>query len=896
MNMGLGSPKNPLAPITIERFYGLEPSAWLCVGSGYSREEVKDLLLKSGHAVTGSTVITISQLALKIIQSSGSKITADRILTATARQEALRVLLADRRILSQVPELRRLRRQSSFFRRLDQAIQAGRLTFAHSEEEAVHHSFLAHRFGPNDLRQELRGMVLAYEAWLSEKEWVDLPALLRLACEILGAAASEVAFNLPDEIFMISVRDGESLENLFWERLSEHTQITRVDVREAAFYDSPPKTHWELWHTTDDAADALAETLAESPDWSREVVLIPDDASVRRSLKRALSQMQIPIADPRDPNRLRFDEGLKWALLPLQCVGRNYERIWVNSLILSGMGIRGEAASKAEWIAEISSRGIRDGLNSYSGGRLSLLHPQLVEIARRLGGKRSCQSIGRAHLEFLRGAILERTELSWVYRFFEGFWSEFESDLKRTDQEDRCAQVLYWIERIESRIEDSRAPVDKTRSESGIQVYRYQQAVLQSTDRVWCLGLSNHWLSSEPAGDYWYSERDREALGTEFAIRSSVHARKERLRALECWLKSSKDFHILSSRYDEDGSEREDLQPLLEELTRLSHIVFPTQPKEYGSHDRWKKSFGALRPVPSFKVQLAPGSKNITATVLDKYSRCEFQGLVFSRWKLWDQREPDTELWPEVRGNILHEAVRLMLKEKAPPQSALDQAWVSKPPRGLMRGKKIEKYVKSRLLNILLTFAAKEVEFVKKAGTQTISLENCSFEYTVGDIVVRGTPDRIDEHPEGLFVIDYKTSTDLPNGREMLEKNYRLQLPFYALATRRQMNKPVVGAQLVELTRRGARNAGIFFTRFNGKEPGKLTQFRSNLRSLMTEEPDEIWSQFEVKVSDAARGFVAGRFEVRPRRGEAECRSCAAADLCGIRRALDATETGEAIE
>src|SRR6185312_15119153 len=89
--------------------------------------------------------------------------------------------------------------------------------------------------------------------------------------------------------------------------------------------------------------------------------------------------------------------------------------------------------------------------------------------------------------------------------------------------------------------------------------------------------------------------------------------------------------------------------------------------------------------------------------------------------------------------------------------------------------------------------------------------------------VIRGKPDRIDQHPEGVFIMDYKTSGGVPHGCEMVDEGYRLQLPFYALAVRKELNQAVLGVQFVELDRRGSRKSGIFFKPFNGKNVGCLT-------------------------------------------------------------------------
>ena len=136
----------------------------------------------------------------------------------------------------------------------------------------------------------------------------------------------------------------------------------------------------------------------------------------------------------------------------------------------------------------------------------------------------------------------------------------------------------------------------------------------------------------------------------------------------------------------------------------------------------------------------------------------------------------------------------------------------SEPPKGLIRAPRVEAYVKSRLLRTLDIFLVKEREFQERAGTRTLALDDgLRFRVPFGDFTVVGTPDRVEEFPEGVFVMDYKTSSSLPNGTEMLELGYRLQLPFYALAAEAMFGKPVAGVQFVELTAKGSRSSGMFF-------------------------------------------------------------------------------------
>jgi RecB family exonuclease len=358
-----------------------------------------------------------------------------------------------------------------------------------------------------------------------------------------------------------------------------------------------------------------------------------------------------------------------------------------------------------------------------------------------------------------------------------------------------------------------------------------------------------------------------------------------------------------------DGRERETIDSLLREIAlslKLPPETVPEKPVERGAHPRWIRSYGAQRPVPSLEVKLpplaeilqAPGGlpPEITATAIDSYSRCGFQALAYHRWRLRDMRDPDTELWPEARGNILHAAVKHLLESRDPngefavsSREALDRAWERENPRGLLRSPRAEQYVRSRMLVILDAFREKEREYFTRAPSKIASLDSTRFKLSFDDVAIVGTPDRIDEHPEGIFVLDYKTSSSLPNGTDMVELGYRLQLPFYALAASGSFHKPVLGLQFVELNRKGSRSSGIFFKKYNGKEPGKLTQLTARSKSLLPIEPEAAWSALEKQLHDQARSYVQGEFKARPKK-EKECSTCMVADFCGFRRLTERPE------
>ena len=596
------------------------------------------------------------------------------------------------------------------------------------------------------------------------------------------------------------------------------------------------------------------------------------------------------------PTRLRWEEGLKWATLPLEAVARAYARDEVVSYLRAYFAVPELPA----WINEIHSRGIRMGLLSYGGGKLAVVHSRLKELQETLGGRRTCSELGEAHLRFLRASLGTEPTRQWILPFFENLWKEFTLDTERVGQGDRKAPLLYWWERLQARLAESQAPVERFKPSEGVAVYRIHQAPLETPGRVYVLGLPSQWLSGEGIGDYWFSERERETLSAEFAVRSAITVRQERLAALQSWMAGAQSVLWMDAAYDADGREREGIDALLRECAARMNwpeTVVPERAREQGAHARWIRSYGALRPVPPQSLQLPPlprlpggAPPEITATQLDSYSRCGLQALAYQRWKVRDSRDPDTELWPEARGNILHLAVKCLLESRTAsgafsvtPREALDIAWKQENPRGLLKSPRAEAYVRSRMVQVLEAFCEKEREYYGRAPSRIASLDSAYFRLIFDDVSIIGTPDRIDEHPEGIFVMDYKTSSSLPNGSDMLELGYRLQLPFYALAARRSLEKPVLGVQFVELNKKGGRGSGIFFKKYNGKEPGKLTTLTARSKSLLAIEPEEAWSRLEEQLHEHARGFVSGDFEARPKKDK-ECTTCAVSDLCGYRR------------
>ena len=428
---------------------------------------------------------------------------------------------------------------------------------------------------------------------------------------------------------------------------------------------------------------------------------------------------------------------------------------------------------------------------------------------------------------------------------------------------------------------------------------RLNQAPLEAPPRLYVLGLPPRWLSGEGLGDYWFSERERETLSTEFPVRSGIALRQERLAALQAWVAGAGEVHFLDAAYDSDGRERETIDPALRELAEglgLDAATVPEQPAEMGAHPSRVRSFSALRPLSALSVRLprlplAPGGRRPR---LRRPRSTATRAVVFNPWPITAGGSRTSRIRTRICGPRRavifacgrQDLARIRAEDGSfavSSASALEQAWKLEAPRGLIRTQRTERYVRGRMSQVLEAFLEKEREYFTRAPSKIASLDSAYFSLKYDDVAIIGTPDRIDEHPDGLFVMDYKTSSALPNGSDILEQGYRLQLPFYALAARASLRKPVLGVQFVELNKKGGRGAGIFFTRYNGKEPGKLTTLTARSKSLLAIEPDEAWARLEESVHAQALGFVEGRFEAFPKK-EKECTTCMVADFCGFKR------------
>jgi hypothetical protein len=868
---------------------GLQPQETWVVGPGFSREELKDLWLATGRGFVAQAIVGLSDLAIQVLNQERRlnrtpRMAKGALLRPSSRQEIIDRLLSDPRIREHFPELRRLKRQIGAIRRIDKALQGGRLSFAHAEERIVLEERLKEKGIENPLGRELAGFAAAYEAFLMSKDLWDEPLLYQEAARVVRT----LDVQKPNRLVFLRAAQVQSRELDLIEAFRQAG--TEIVFQGPEAKENRATLSWERWHTWDDACERIGDGI----DPVHDAVLMADSPDVRRSLMRALEDRGIQLEDPRDPTALRASEAIKRALLPLRLVAAGFDRADVIEWCLRPASSL-EREQRAEDVSKLESYGFRRGLEAIRRMGLERLAVELEHLSVEFAGRLTVAELGRKHLKILRRENAPDIQ-AWL-AFFERQWTEFADDVRRTER-DRRAPVLHWLSRFEERLSEAKPPPLAVKAKGGLRVFRFSMAPVPGDARpirkLWVVGMNARWLDEEGEGDLWFSERDRLALGTEFAVRSAAWRREERLAILRSWMSRAQEVQWLDASYQYDGKETEGLKPILLQLFE----EVPAAPADCGGHTRFMPSFGALGWIPAqeFQVKPLPEGAEVSATAIDSFSRCEFLGVAQGRWRLRDLREADLEMWGSAFGNLLHLAVKRMV-EGLGIDAAIEEAWKAKPPQGMIRSPRLEKMARARMRQILESFSETEAKFRSQAGTRTLSLEGPLLQVRAGGLVIRGTPDRVEEHPEGLFLIDYKTAAQNFGAREMMEQGYGLQLAIYGLGLRNSLRREVIGAQFVELSKKVTRSRGLLFEKWNGKEPGKLHQSRAK-NHLRPEAPDEVWSRMEGEVARHAEGFRSGLVRTQPKRPLKDCPSCNQKDVCGRRRAeaagISSIEEGEA--
>ena len=824
-------------------------------------------------ALTSEAVQSLSDCAFRCGASSLSQ------ASKTLRLEILERLLRRPQLMENLPHLRRLKRKQGFIDRLDRSLQQGRLCFESEEEYQVFRGRLKERHESSSLQNEVHQFGMVFDDYIKALGFVDEPLSFREAIKALSQSQSSLE-NLPKHLVLLRAGELENLERSFVDSLKRHTRIVELDLLNEDHLKLNEKMAAKqgIWHSEDDAIFELVRAIQTRGHHSKECVLIEDHPKLRRSLRLAFELQGVPVIETRDPLQVRLSESVKNDLLVLKLVGLGFGRDDVVEWIIKNK-VRFSNEQIARWLKEISYRGIRKGLKSYFGGKLSDCYEALNELQETYGGRKSLESLRQA-----LGSISKETDQ---------LLDQIEVDFRSLGEESREAPCLYWLKRINDRILKAKPQVAKIKNATGVEIHLLNQVCFNETeskDRIWVLGLNERSFGNNEVGDYYFSAKDRDSIGDEFGLLNFFKNKELKVKKVKRWLRGAQEVIFVNAKVDYLGKECE----ILSHATNLLGLQSTAMETEEACHFL-VSSYQAPLALPPQALSLVPfsrlGKNTMEATELDRVSRCSFQALAMYRWELKDEREPELDLWPDVRGSLIHRCIELILRHPQAERSSVElnpliqQAWEELKPRGLLQGKHTQSYLHRNLRAVLEAFVKDNQAYEKRSQTEIFSLEkDIRLEMQVGGVKIRGIADRIDQHPEGLFVIDYKTSSDLPSGQEMVDSGYRLQLAFYALALTQQLAKRCLGVQFVSLGRKVSRSRGVLFKKWNGKGTGCLTHTRAKV-SIFSQDPEVVWSQLHEHIESEVRPYLEGSYAPQPKK-DSECARCRMIDICGRRRRL----------
>ena len=234
--------------------------------------------------------------------------------------------------------------------------------------------------------------------------------------------------------------------------------------------------------------------------------------------------------------------------------------------------------------------------------------------------------------------------------------------------------------------------------------------------------------------------------------------------------------------------------------------------------------------------------KRLSASAVDTYQRC---GLRFKLERDW--RIPAKPAAAMQYGAAIHRVLKTYFDSVRAGRPKTDEELVALFRQDLADAKIQESYQHELYENLGL---AQLVEFLKAARSipadQVLHTEE-SFEIHVGETIVAGRIDRIDQRPDGtVAIVDYKTG----KARDQEDADESLQLSLYAIAAKEKWGYNV---------------GALIFHNLDQNVPVITVRTESELMAARQ------------KVEEAAKGIADGVFEATP---GMHCNFCAYRSLC----------------
>ena len=260
-----------------------------------------------------------------------------------------------------------------------------------------------------------------------------------------------------------------------------------------------------------------------------------------------------------------------------------------------------------------------------------------------------------------------------------------------------------------------------------------------------------------------------------------------------------------------------------------------------------------LRALPLSGLPLDPAAK-MSASRLKRFNRCPYLMLMGSLLRVEPAR--DEALDPLLRGNIVHDILEKIVREKRPVEEVFDEVFDEKTAH-LRLG--LDGEAEKRRMRGMVSRGADTL-----AGADVIDVEE-QFVLALDDGVnLRGRIDRIDRLPQGELVRDYKTG--------MVKQADDIQLDAYLVA------RPDSVGAVFDLVKRGGM-AGFLRDDVEGEYPKKVIR-------ISAEDLEQRRAGLHEEVMRVAALARAGRLNVQPEDPEMCTRDkCDGYDLCRVNRA-----------
>ena len=865
----------------IDKITGLKNSSILILGMGFVREEYKALCFKLGKGLNQFAIQNAKSIAQNFVPES-----RDRLLDASARVELLRETFKNPNLKSGLPVLLEHRFRPKFFENLDRALQHGRRFFAHLGEASVLQERLEERLGRSEKREEFFLLNRLWENVLLNRELWDEA---RLYEDAALRSSQGVPFVLKGvTLFKLEHLPDPPRLQFFWSSLAQVMSVESDRPKERA-YDSQElfQMRRACAHSLEDAAhflfDHFIEKEIENPgSIQRKAIVIPDEPAIRRTLKRVMESRGLQLNDPRDPTQIVQSEEIKLALLELEMVAKGFP----SSLVLTWLGVQQEFLNELGFLRkQIIEKGIVQGVNDYQV--FPLLYQRLKEIDLLYPKKINLQKLQ----ELIQKSIHRYGLALWVKQLVEKVFHDWEQSFQQIQLPGSSSTfkelpIRHLAEQLNEKLKQATPIVSPLKKEGGVYLFRVDQSVnphlFNGEFDIHFFGIGRDFFEPKEEGTDWFSARDLEILSMEFSIPSIFDAQLERMKSFLAWCQLSKNEKFFwDFLYDESGSECESVELYLTESKRIEWL----EKLDLGLHPRLKNSLLSQLKVQKAQVQIQLPKDEWPISFLNAYGNCAFTAYSAYLLNLFDERETDFELKGDSFGNLVHAALELLLKENLDCDSAFERAWQETKQIAWLKSSRLQSAIRNKTLLLLQAFKQSEEEYLKKSGTHIREMEY-EVKWQKNGIVWKGRVDRIDQHQDGLIVIDYKTSSLLPSGRKTLEKGMGLQLPIYALAIKERLNQEVVAAQYLHLTpHKVNRNIGVLFQQWNQSKVTvpiefAITHARSNSQSLFEESPEELWNQFDERISSLIFQLKQGYFSAKPADPE-ECSHCRYILVCG---------------